>query len=478
MSSHSSNHPPVLIEEIIAVKQSLGAEYRFEPSTLEIKPNKLGVNGIFARRALSKGTKVLSVPRINSRLNVLRAYEEAQELLQKLGPERYELHYRFILACAMYLRCMSKETKDVDILVTGSDLQSSYAGSPTTAFLSKELVLLMNPNNKFELDAAVRRDQMIEKLGVDRELFRAMLGYVSSRSFKDHGIFPVFDWFNSSYKHGTNCNFFSYHDQLCFVTIRDVEEGEELLWCYNDGDALATWFSYGYRDYERPTLTFLEVNLSKKEKAVVENYIDKKIAWLDKSTVFPPQRIDENKFVFTLMGVGQPPTPELVRSSIMECLTRFSAVRTFCRIFVWSAEQEYEGDISGAELHGENFVFGLDVELKVIAFMHTALKNGLVAVRQRVEAFKVTDVGRSINMTDYVKMIEEADQSWAEALDVIGAICSAESINDCIAVINSALKLDIKSEDEIEPTIAKVSIEHPTLVGALIWKYMLGRLEG
>lgn len=471
MAPCSTSKSPTLFEELIANKQGLGAKINFEPNTLEFKLNKHGVNGVFTRRSLSEGTDILSVQEKDGSLTPFRAYEEAQELLQKLGSDRYNLPAEFCLACAMYLRYMNAENRESDLLLSQTDIKSSYSGSPATAYGSKDFVSMVFSNSKVELKKAIKQDEMINKMEVNRDLFRTMLGYANSRCWNNFGVIPVFDWLNSSYKEGANCIFIADGNCFLFRLLRDVEAGEELVWSYNDNTALLTWLNYGYRDYERPTLAFLEFNLSEEQVLSLESFVTENLSWLDKHDLFPSCRIDKCQMNYYLRNPANLPTPTLLRKSITECLKSFIDIRTIFRAIVLCNEQQSYAINDSKKQKGNDRNFGLELEQKVVAYMLSALKTGLMKVHQRVEQFKTTEVGRTIDMVPYVDMIEEANAAWIKALEVIETICLAKNIDDCIKVINSALDLNLNSKDEVKPALVKLHDEDPTILVSLIIEY-------
>lgn len=475
MSDYSPSRSAILIEEVIAKKKNWEAEISFEPGMLEVKPNRHGINGVFTRHAIPLGSNVLSVPVKNGTLTPTRAYEEAQDLLQKLDANRDDLGTHFIIASAMYLRYMNPKTKDSDLLVTETDFRSSYSGSPVTCIGSKEFTLLLTPNNKEKLDKAIKQDANINKMGVDQEVFRAMLGYAFTRCFCDYGIIPVFDWLNSAYDYGNNGTIVVDGDHIHYKLTRDVEAGEELTWSYNDHDALLTWINYGYRDYERPTVTFLELSLSEDQLVTFEHFICEKLTYLNKDHVFPSWRIDKSKMSFTLINPGNLPSPSLKSKSIEKCILSFIEVRTIFQAFIMSSEPQDPDNSKGLNPDTGELIFDIDIERKVISCMLSSLKKGLSDAHQRVEQFKMSEVGRSIDMAPFIEMIEEANAAWSEALTLFNIILSTDNTAEFITAINSGLNLNIKSEDEIKSTLKKVDNEQPTLLTSLVATYFLGK---
>lgn len=464
-----------LIEDVIAGKQGLGAEYKFEKNTFEIKPNQYGANGVFTRCSLPEGTEVISLPKLNGSLTPLRAYEESQELLKKLGPQRFNLAEKFILACAMYVRYTNTDTKDSDILITEPDFKAAYYGSPMTAYRSFELTELLGNNSRRFLEEATNMNKLIDKLDVDLELFRAMLGYTSSRNWAEVGLIPVLDRFNSSYLDDANCEFFMKDGRLGFKLSRDVEVGEELTWMYNNADAITTWLGYGYRDDKRPTIAFVEIILNEEEKNRLEAFTIEKLGW-KKKDMNPSDKINQHKFSQEITYVGKLADPALIRNAIIQSLGQFSALRQWFRVFILSSKENDVGTIAANHLDGDEFFFGLEFEKEVLASIRSALQNGLLQVHKRVEKFTSSEVGRPIDMADYIDMIESASKAWDTALAVVESICSVESNEECIKIINSKLNLDLQSKDEVKPALSQINLENPTLLASLIAKYVQYRL--
>lgn len=475
MTFYTSITPPVLIEELLASKQGLGAEYSFESNTLEIKPNANGVNGVFTRRRLSAGSEVLSVQQKNGCLTPLRAYDEAQELLRMLGSDRYDLDSKFVIASAMYLRCLNIETVHADLLLIDPNIKANYMGSILSCYGSKDLAMLAFPNNKSVLDKATKQNEMIIKMGVDPVLFRAILGYTTSRAWDRYGLIPLLDLFNSSYKAGINCRFLVDRDRLYYQLTRDIDAGEELRWSYNNSNAVATWLNYGYRCYERPTEALLELKLTEEQMMAHDNFTTNKLTWMHKDDWFSCNLIDKSQVRFKLLNPGKMPTLGLVRKSIADCLASFITARTYFRALVMSSEKPFNDTITLAKMQSDEPIFGLNVEQKVMSQLLTALHVGITNTYQRVEQFKASEVGRSVDITPYIQMVQEASLAWAGTLIIIEAICSNDSIEGCIDVINSALELNVKTRSELEPALEQLDKKRPSLTATLILRYMKAR---
>jgi hypothetical protein len=332
-------------------------------------------------------------------------------------------------------------------------------------------VRLVDDNNAQTLEKAFKIGEQIKTMNIDPELFRAMLAYVHSRAFQKFGIIPVLDWLNSSYGDGANCELRTRKGRLAYALLRDVEPGEELLWCYNNNNAVHTWLGWGYIDYGRPTLAFLELCTSKEEKLAFENLAIEKLRW-SIDDVNPSYKIDDCQFNFTLSNPGKLPTPALTRGCLATSITDFASVRRTFRIFILSNGGRNLDSIHTLDLLGDQPIFDLEFEGQVVACMRTALKNGLIASQKRAERFAVSEVGCSIDTAPYIDMMESATVAWEEALVAVEAICSAQNMGACITVINAALGLIVQSKDELMLALEKIEAERPTLTASLIQKYI------
>lgn len=465
MPSNSS-----LLEDLISSKQGLGADYKFERDTLEVKLNRHGVSGVFTRRALAEGTEIISIPVINGSLTPFRSYEEAQEMLQKLGSSRFNVSHEFAIACAMYLRCRNVAESQSDLLVTENDLTSSYSGSPMTSYGSLARAKLISSNNRVEIEKAAETDEQIRLLNVDPDLFRALFGYISSRSWKGAGVIPVLDWFNASYANGANCDFSMREGKFSYVSIRKIAEGEELVWNYNNANAVTTWFNYGYVDDERPTLAFLEVRIGEEERFALENFAIKKLHFA-RNKVSSNLKIDKCLFQRELLTPGTLSNAGDAQRAIANCVTNFVSVRAWFRMLVLSGETEISGPVSYANMSSDEFVFGSDIERRVIGSMRIALANGLAKNRERIEEFIKSDIGRSIDMEPYINILTHANGAWDEALTVVEDICLMRGREELVPLINAFLNLDIKFADDIRPALDRIDTERPSLTASLMRKY-------
>jgi SET domain-containing protein len=459
-----------LLEDLLAGKQGLGSEYKFEPDTLEVKPNRHGISGVFTRHALAEGTEIISIPVVNGSLTPFRSYEEAQELLQKLGSDRFNVSHEFAIACAMYLRSLDASKSESDVLITEKDMKSSYFGSPMVSYGSLARAKLLSSNNRLDIEYAVGMDELIRRLDVDADLFRALFGYISSRSWKGVGVIPVLDWFNASYANGANCDFSMGDGKFAYVAIRDVAAGEELVWNYNNANAVTTWFNYGYVDNERPTLAFLEVRISEEDRIALESFAIKKLNFA-RNKINSNLKIDKCLFQRELLTPNTLSDLVDAQRSMASYVTNFVNVRAWFRMLILSGEKEAGGPISYANMSSDEAVFGLDIERKVIGSMRAALANGFEKNLERIEQFSKSEIGRSIDMAPYVDMITNANRAWEEALAVVEDICSLRSREECVALINASLGLDIESPDEIRPALDRIDSERPSLTASLIRKY-------
>jgi hypothetical protein len=461
---------PALLEDLLAPKRSLGADYRFERDMLEVKANCFGISGVFTRRAVSAGTEIISVPIVNGSMTPFRAYEEASALLQSLGPNRFNVSQEFAIASAVYLRCIDEENAATDVLITESDLAASYAGSPMTSYDSLARAKLLSSNNREALEYAAEMDRQIAQLGVIPELFRALLGYISSRAWKGVGVIPVMDWFNASFADGANCTFQTRDGRFCYVTIKDVATGDELLWNYNNANAITTWFNYGYVDIERPTLAFLEIRVEESQRQALENFAIRQLN-LASNKNSTDTNVDKCLFQRELLTPGNLANGAMARRSVANSMKTFVNARAWFRMLVLSSEANLTGRISLATINADGMPFGADIETRVIATMRAALKTGLEQLRARVSEFSNSEVGRSISMAPYVDMATEAHNAWDKALGLATKICLAASLETCLPEINSKLDVDVDSQAALSSALAEIEESRPSLLAAMVGAY-------
>lgn len=461
---------PALLEDLLAPKRGLGAEYKFEPLMLEVKPNRHGIVGVFTRRAVEAGTEIISVPIVNGSMTPFRAYEEARELLQNLGSTRFNISQEFAIASAIYLRCVDEENARSDVMITESDLAASYAGSPMTSYDSLARAKLLNNNNREALEYAAEMEHQIGQLNVDPNLFRAILAYISSRAWKGVGVIPVLDWFNASYGDGANCTFQMREGRFCYVAIKDIAPNDEILWKYNNANAITTWLNYGYVDIERPTLAFLEIEIEEERRVALERFATQELNLAFNKNA---SGVKVNKCLFQreLLTPGKVANIGEARISVANCMKTFASTRAWFRLLILSGDKETRAPVRHANINSDAAVFGLDVEARVVAAMRTALTTGLERLYERIEEFSKSEVGRTIDMTPFVEMATEANKVWEKALSIAEAVCSTRSLEKSIPAINSALGLSLYSESELKTALDEIEIERPSLIAAIVGSY-------
>lgn len=456
------------LEDLLAPKRGLGAEYKFKLGMLEVKPNRHGIGGVFTRQAVGTGTEIISVPVINGSMTPFRAYEEAEELLSTLGPSRFNISQEFAIAAAIYLRSGDPDGAASDVLITEPDLASAYAGSPMTSYDSLARAKLLNSNNGEALEYAAELDRQIEQLGVNPELFRAILGYISSRAWKGVGVIPVLDWFNASYADGANCTFQMKDGRFCYVAIKDVAAGEELLWNYNNANAVTTWLNYGYLDVERPTLAFLEIRIEEAQRAALETLAHRELN-LAPNTGSSHTKVDSCVFQRELLTPGLMVDDAHARRTVGTCMKSFASARAWFRMFVLSGEDQTLAPISYASINADEPVFGAEVEARVLATMRAALATGRERLRARVEVFSNSPVGRNVGMTPYVDMAEDAHRTWAEALAIAERICTTGNLDNCATTIRAALGLPVAGDPH--SLLEEIETRPASLVASMVKRY-------
>lgn len=461
------------IEDLKKGKQGLGAEHTFLPDTFEVKKNEIGIKGLFTKVALKKGTKILSVPKLSGSLTPQRAYEESLDLIKKLGAERYNLDERFLITTAVYLRFTNEETKDTDLVVTEPDIKSVYHGTPMTSVGSLERAKMINGNNKIELETAKKFDSHIEKMKVDPELFRILMGYVVSRMWgKNIGIIPLLDLLNSSYDDGANCEFESGDESYGYRLLRDVEADEEILFNYNSANALDTWMSYGYLDPRRPTYAPLFFRFEDEEKPCFDKFAMETVHW-PKEEVNPSYKIDNAIYEFHLESLGKAELPlESAYKHIKIAYDKFVSIRAWFRVLALSRTDKPLDVITNVRLADDKALYGNEIELNAIKAMRQALQDGIAITKARVDAFKASSVGQSIDLSPYMELIGQANEVWERGLYIIEQIIAAPDLAACVEPINETFGFSLQPGDNILSALEGHIKNSTTMDTAMAYKYI------
>lgn len=459
-----------LLEDLLAPKRLLGPAYRFRPGMLEVKANRHGINGVFTRQSVEAGAEIISVPAINGSMTPFRAYEEAAQLLARLGPSRFNVSQEFAIATAIYLRSVAAEDAGSDVLITDPDLASAYAGSPMTSYDSLARAKLLSSNNREALEYAGELDRQLQQLGVKAELFRAILGYISSRAWKGVGVIPVLDWFNASYSDGANCTFQMKDGRFCYVAIKDIAAGEELLWNYNNANAVTTWLNYGYLDRERPTLGFLEIRIDASQRLALDA-LAQRVLNLAPNAATSPAKVDVHLFQRELLTPGEVGNEAHARRTVTACMKSFVAARAWFRMLVLSDGRQSRVPITHASINADELVFGPEVESRVLALMRVALATGLERLRARVIEFTQSTVGRSIDMTPYVDMAVRSHAAWDEALGIAERLCGSTDPASRAAVVSAALSLPLHTDATLNALMDEGEIRPASLAASMATRY-------
>ena len=466
----------MLLEDLIANKTGFGAEWLFQPDTLEVKENKNGVKGVFAKIAIPKGTQILSMPQKNGSLTELRAYEEAMPLLKRIGDERFDVSRAFVLACAIYLRFLNASKNANDIFVTDKDIHLDYPGTPMTATGSEAVTCLLFPNSELLLKDAVKQDLLIKHLDVDENKFYAALAYVQSRNFERAGIIPVFDWFNSSYGNAANMAFCIQNNCFVFEAIQDINSGTELTWNYNQHDAIITWYNYGYVDTERPTFASLELSIEKFPKDAFEEFVKIKLGYAA-SDYNQLGKVNDCELDYRLSNPSEIKDKRELNRQTLRALLEFNFARSWFRTFVLFGTNEVKAHISEANLASDRNVFGIDIEQETISRMHAALKTGAENDNRRVESFSLTELGSAVDIEPYTQMKKKAYDAWNEVFSLLESLLSATSEAEMISVANKAFDLRACSREEIITALKTMDSDSPTLITGVFLKYLDGFLR-
>ena len=460
----------MLIENIIADKNSLGAKFNFKPKTLEYRQNNDGLCGLISKVALPENSEIMSVPIKNGSLTLLRAYEEAEPLLKNLGHDRFSLPMNFILACAMYLRCTDETTKDNDLLVPEYDVGSFYRGTPMSGYLSEAMLSIANYNDKNALNEGSKVDSLINQLDVDEEVFRALLAHCRSHTWGKFGIIPVFEWMNSSYGDAANVQFLIEDDHFKYFSTKEIEAGEELTWNYNSSGVIPTWLYYGYVDKSRPSQAILQFRMDENLKDAYDEFVLKHLG-VRKHTLYPRNKIDHSRTDFFMIDPGDVPEHKIL-GHIPNALDNFRAVRKYFREIVLSEQNTVKHEVTVLNLKDDKNLFGWDVEKKVISTMRQALYTGLNDEKSRIANFEKTKIGHHIDMTPLIDLRESANKNWSEVFVTIEELIDARDEDGIVSILNERFNINTISITEAIKVLKALSLEKPSVLIFVVLTYL------
>lgn len=467
------------LEDLYAEKKHLGAEIKFAPKTLEIKKNAQGVNGIFTTRALPVDYTLMSVNRAGSSLTLFRAYDEARTLLTPLGLEKFYLDKMIVLAAALYLRWTHPDNAKHDILVTSKDLIAEYKDSPMICYGSTELIELRGINAKNSLSLKLKAeslDNLLSKLDVNEHYFRALLAYTQSRAFGILGVIPVFDWINSATKDDSNTALaFDNPAQFSFKTLQNIEAGQELLWTYNQSDAIDTWFAYGYVDPLRPTSAQLNIPLTEAEIAGVIQISSLVLHW-QKSTIFPPGVINPSLWIMNLScPSANLPSTYRARRAMEDSLSSFKNIRVMCRLLKATRDNISADQLSAKILSENECKLGTKFEISVLQTMYQAIQEGIQDLHTRVLKFQTGRFGRSVDIAPYIQMRESAAEQWCSILKDLLTLCEAPDQASYLIHLKAITGINELNSANAAATLHQLLNHQPCIRLKLIEQYLIGR---
>ena len=458
----------MLVEEILASKVGLGADYKFDDDTLEVKINANGAKGVFTRSKIPAGRTIIAVPVQSGTLTSLRAYEEASEMLKQLGSSRFNVSQAFVLACAVYQRFHNETTKISDIIVTENDAGRAYKGTPMTASGSEALAKLLQANNRTALEEAAMIESMISQIGVDVETFRALLGYCQSRMWSDYGIIPVLDWLNSSFGNLANCTCNLQNKSIIFCASRIIEPGEELTWQYNDSNRILTWWAYGYIDERRPSAAFLKVQLNPEQKKQFVEFSNKNLE-IDLQVLSPSHKLDDCRYDYLMSTPSGVLEGEVLRNQVLSAIRDFVNIRFWFRLRILAADDANSEMLTTASLADHQNTFGVEAERRAVQAMLDSLSLGNDDFRERIAVFKETQVGSQIDVGPIEQMQEGASQEWRDVLHFLIELLSTDQVvSKCVKHFD----LDSTCETDLIDALKEIDLKQPTLMVAAVLIYL------
>lgn len=409
----------VYLEAVTSKKSNLGANVIFENNALELKKNAIKKLGIFSCKPITENTIIMSVDLINGSLSPLRAYEEAAEMIKPLGLDHYYLEEEFIITCALYLRYKNSSTSPNDILVLNNNIKNDHTNSPLNCFGSYELDELLGYNDHtsaYRKQLAQQQDAYIKKLGVDETLFRLLLARTTTEIWNAIGVIPVLEWVNDAYNQDPNATFVHLQDnKIGFRALRQINKGEEIVWSFNNRNAIDTWFSFGYMCTTKPAAARLHRLLSQEELQQIR-FLKDKIKLPDKWN-FQKGVSEPLRWTIDLPLPRKHSSDQNYKVQAAMCYNKFKEARTQFRVLLLSLSQSVPPSTTLHDLEDDKPSWGASIEKEVISEMHKAIESGLQDTLKRVHKFQASRFGQQVDLQPYIDLRVNAAKNWSQLLE-------------------------------------------------------------
>jgi hypothetical protein len=450
----------IFLEDLLEGKVFSGAAPSFDEQSLIFKNNTNGIRGMHAVRPYKANELIISLDNSSS-ISHIRAFDETQDMLSKLGNEKYSLPKKTLLALAVYKR--HKQNSQTDALFTSIDLEKAYKNTPM-ATLQKEFAEFVFYNSKKLRWKADLHERLIRTIGLDFDLFSFCYAFVTSRCWSEPGILPVLDLFNASHGGHASAYFKEFENKYAFFADRDIQAGEEITWNYNNASAFHTFYSYGYLDPKRIYESVVEFRME-------DNEIQKLIDTWGKHCDLSSNKMrnskldcfDVNQYQNTLYCPGKKSEGSNKKKQIASSIASYKSVLTTTRMRLISKKSLNFLSYSPIDSKFKYFcVYGLEFDLECIHLILNELRCSKEQSSQRTKKFMESPVGPQCDVTPITDIYNHTYSVWEKCLGLMEKLIFVENAAQATHVITNYLGLEFNAED-LKSFLARSTVESPEL---------------
>lgn len=451
----------VFMEDIYKDKIFIGTAPVFDKCALSFKKNAVGILGVHAARPFSAGEIILSMENTGA-LSDFRAFDEVQEMLSILGPDKYFLPDQAVIALAIYKRYF--ENAQTDALFATVDIEKSYQNTPMAALYRVEFQALLSPNNKQSRWNAEFLESSIRKMGLNFDFFCQCLAYVKSRAWgSGTGILIGFDALNASHGGTANAIFKAFKNQFAFLADRDIQMGEEITWNYNLAPAWHTFTGYSYLDTKRMHQCPVELSIEPDE---LEQFVD--IFTKCFSVLSSKAKKSEMDFFniytyeFDLTCPGPDSQDSMKINQIASATSSYANLRRFVRVQLIQKEgldcSLFSSNDSGIHICS----YGTEFEARCIHVLLNFIGQSKERFAERIKTFREGRLGPLCDIQPLEEIANYTYDVWEKCLSLMERLMVAKSVDEASLLISNHLgqRVDV---DTLKSFLDRSVLESPEL---------------
>jgi len=434
----NNSAPDVFMEDIYKDKIFIGAAPVFDKCALSFKKNTVGILGVHAARPFRAGEIILSMENTGA-LSNFRAFDEVQEMLSILGPDKYFLPNNVITALAIYKRYF--ENAQTDALFATIDIEKSYQNTPMAALYRVEFQALVAPNYKQSRWSAEFLESSIHKMGLNFVFFFQCLAYVRSRAWDGGaGILIGFDAFNASHGGTANTIFKAFKNQFAFLADRDIQIGEEFTWNYNILSAWNTFTGYGYLDLKRMYQCPVELSIEPDELEPFVDIFTKCFSILSsKAKKSEMDFFNIYTYEFELTCPGPDSQGPMKINQIASATSSYAHLRRLVRVQLIQKEGLDYRLFSSNDSNAHISSYGAEFEARCIQTMLDVISQSKELFAERIKIFREGRLGPLCDIQPIEEIANYTYGVWEKCLSLTKQLMVAKSADEASLLISNHL---------------------------------------